>query len=101
MWGIIGAMESEIALLRAQIQHEQEICCGNKVFYRGSIAGQPVVLTQSGMGKVNAAMCAQMLIDRFDVKRLVNTGIAGGIALSLIHISMCIRDRSIIGRRKK
>ena len=51
MWGIIGAMESEIALLRAQMQHEQEICCGNKVFYRGSIAGQPVVLTQSAWVK--------------------------------------------------
>lgn len=95
MWGIIGAMESEIALLRAQMQHEQEICCGNKVFYRGSIAGQPVVLTQSGMGKVNAAMCAQMLIDRFDVKRLVNTGIAGGIACGLHVGDIVIGDASL------
>lgn len=83
MWGIIGAMESEITLLRAQMQYEQEIRYGNKVFYRGSIAGQPTVLTQSGMGKVNAAMCAQILIDRFGVTRLVNTGIAGGIARGL------------------
>ena len=83
MWGIIGAMESEILLLRGKMQQECEICYGNKKFYQGILNGQAVVLTQSGMGKVNAAMCAQMLIDRFGVDRLVNTGIAGGIAREL------------------
>ena len=37
MWGIIGAMDSEISLLRTQMQQEQEIRRGNKVFYRGYI----------------------------------------------------------------
>ena len=83
MWGIIGAMDSEISLLRTQMQQEQEIRRGNKVFYRGYIEEQPVIVTKSGMGKVNAAMCAQMLIDLFGVDHLVNTGIAGGIAAGL------------------
>ena len=74
MWGIIGAMDSEISLLRTQMQQEQEIRRGNKVFYRGYIEEQPVIVTKSGMGKVNAAMCAQMLIDLFGVDHLVNTG---------------------------
>ena len=58
MIGIIGAMQSEITLLRAQMQNEKQTVLGNKVYYEGVIAGQAVVLTQSGMGKVNAAMCA-------------------------------------------
>lgn len=95
MWGIIGAMESEITLLREQMKQEREVRYGNKVFYCGSIAGQPVVLTQSGMGKVNAAMCAQMLIDRFAVDRLANTGIAGGIARELHVGDIVIGNASV------
>lgn len=95
MIGIIGAMQSEITLLRAQMQNEKQTVLGNKVYYEGVIAGQAVVLTQSGMGKVNAAMCAQQLIDRFGVDKLINTGIAGGVALGLHVGDIVIADKTV------
>lgn len=83
MYGIIGAMESEVAQLCAGMEEISESVVAGIRFWTGKIAGIPVVLAQSGIGKVNAAMCAQIMIDRFCVDRIVNTGIAGGVAHGL------------------
>lgn len=48
-------------------------------FFKGTLQGKPVVVVRSGIGKVNAGLCAQILIDQFDVKRIINTGIAGSL----------------------
>lgn len=83
MFGIIGAMDSEIALLRENLQHMEQHRMGRSLFYTGVIQGQEVVLLRSGMGKVASAIGAQAMIDRFDVKSIVNTGIAGGVGQGL------------------
>ncbi len=83
--GIIGAMESEVALLREQMSHPTTVTVGKITFYAGQLEGKPAVVVQSGIGKVSAAMCAQALIDQFDVFAIVNTGVAGGLHPSL-HI---------------
>ena len=49
-------------------------------FYKGSIKGAELVIVRSGIGKVNAAVCAQLLISIFNVKLIINTGVAGGLA---------------------
>lgn len=48
-------------------------------FYRGKVNGKEVVVVRSGIGKVNAAVCSQILVDRFGVEAIVNTGIAGSL----------------------
>ena len=83
MIGIIGAMESEVRLLLAQIQDRREIKTGGFTFYTGMLAGQEAAVVQCGIGKCAAAACAQQLIDRFEVQALVNTGVAGGLAEGL------------------
>jgi adenosylhomocysteine nucleosidase len=83
MFGIIGAMESEITLLKGKIEEIEEHYLGRSVFYTGKLEGQEVVLLKSGIGKVASAIGAQAMIDRFHVSGIVNTGIAGGIGKGL------------------
>ena len=76
--GIIGAMGSEVEHLREMLHQREESMAAGRTFYAGKIGNIDVVLVCSGIGKVNSAMSAQMLIDRFQVDAIINTGIAGG-----------------------
>ncbi len=81
-FGIIGAMDIEIALLREHMGKLGEISetrIANMTFYQGTIGGVSCVVVQCGIGMVNAAVCTQALIDKFDVAAIINTGIAGSL----------------------
>ena len=73
MIGIIGAMEEEVQALRhaMKIQEEKEIA--SMVFHRGILYGKEAVVVRSGIGKVNAAICAQILADHFDGDMVIST----------------------------
>lgn len=77
--GIIGAMELEVEALKAAMQLEKIEKKASMNFYVGSLNGKEVVIVQSGIGKVNAAMCTQILCDLFDIEYIINTGIAGAL----------------------
>jgi adenosylhomocysteine nucleosidase len=77
--GIIGAMDSEVTLLKSALQNAQEEKVGGLTLSTGNIGQAHVVLAKCGVGKVNAALCAQIMIDRFSADCLINTGAAGGI----------------------
>ena len=79
MIGIIGAMADEVALLQKEMQVEEIVERAGMRFHRGNLCGKEVVVVQSGIGKVNAALCAQILVDIFKVDTLMNTGIAGSL----------------------
>ncbi len=81
--GIIGAMDVEVALLKEQIVGLTETEKAGKPFFLGKLNGQETVVARCGVGKVNAALCAQILIDCFGVTHLVNTGIAGSLSPTL------------------
>lgn len=81
--GVIGAMESEIKRLLAKMGDCQVDERYGLRFYVGELAGQRLVLVKSGVGKVMAARCAQMLIDFYAPDYLVNTGVAGGLSAHL------------------
>ncbi len=81
--GIIGAMSVEVEQLKAVMQEKSDIVKGGLTFSSGLLGGKPVVVVQSGVGKVNAALCAQRLILEFGVSRIINTGIAGAMASGL------------------
>jgi adenosylhomocysteine nucleosidase len=98
MIGIIGAMQEEVQQLQAEIKenglprYARNDKAGNELgdkrivkkasmsFYVGELCGKEVAVVQSGIGKVNAAICAQILVDEFGVDTLINTGIAGSLA---------------------
>ena len=77
--GIIGAMDVEVAILKEKLEGAKITQVGKMAFFEGKLNGLDVVVVQCGVGKVNAAMCAQTLCDRFGVTHLVNTGIAGSL----------------------
>jgi len=81
--GIIGAMAVEVELLKEKMENLTVKNHAGMEFYDGVLAGMPAVVVQCGVGKVNAAMCAQVLCSVFGVTHLVNTGIAGSLCADL------------------
>ncbi len=79
MLGIIGAMRAEVEQLKNAMTGVEIASAAGMDFYKGEIGGKPVVVVQSGIGKVNAAVCVQILVDRYGVEGIVNTGIAGSL----------------------
>lgn len=78
--GIIGAMDVEVATLKNIMENKTERSAAGSIYCEGTLEGIPAVVVQCGVGKVNAAMCAQVLCSCFDVTCLVNTGIAGSLS---------------------
>ena len=76
--GIIGAMEPEIAILKGKLDSITTSEFGGYTFYQGQLDGCEVVICQSGIGKVAAALATALMIDKFSPDYVVNTGSAGG-----------------------
>ncbi|MBO8165182.1 MAG: 5'-methylthioadenosine/adenosylhomocysteine nucleosidase [Brevibacillus sp.] len=77
--GIIGAMDEEIALYQAAMKKTTSSVRAGITYWEGILAGQNVVLCKSGVGKVNASVCTQILIDQYQVDRVIFTGVAGAV----------------------
>lgn len=81
--GIIGAMELEVEQLKAEMTQSQIINKAGMDFYEGILNGASVVIVRCGIGKVNAALCVQILADLFHVTHVINTGVAGSLNAAL------------------
>ena len=79
MLGIIGAMEVEVEKLRAKMTETEMKTVAGMNFCKGKLEGKDVVIVRSGIGKVNAGICSQILVDLYQVDGIVNTGIAGSL----------------------
>ena len=66
MIGIIGAMEEEVSQLIEAMEEKEKVTCAGMDFYCGKLKDKEVVIVQSGIGKVNMALCTQILADCFD-----------------------------------
>jgi adenosylhomocysteine nucleosidase len=77
--GLIGAMNEEIELLVKHMEDVRETEKAGIVYREGRFCGKEVVVCRSGVGKVNAAACTQILIDRFHVEAVIFTGVAGAL----------------------
>ena len=81
--GIIGAMQVEVEILLGAMENKTEKTVAGSTFYEGKLENLDVVVVQCGVGKVNAAICAQILCSCFGITHLVNTGIAGSLCADL------------------
>jgi adenosylhomocysteine nucleosidase len=81
--GIIGAMDVEVATLKAKMEDVTVTARAGMEYCAGKLEGLDAVVVQCGIGKINAAMCTQILIDSFAVDAIVNTGIAGSLCADL------------------
>jgi adenosylhomocysteine nucleosidase len=77
--GLIGAMDEEIMLLLEGMENKQTTVKAGITFYTGIVFGRSAVLCKSGVGKVNAAVTTQILLDTFGVSRVLFTGVAGAL----------------------
>lgn len=79
MIGIIGAMEEEIVKIRTVMETTESSEMAGMIFYQGKLYNKELVLVNCGIGKVNAAVCTQILISVYKAELIINTGIAGGL----------------------
>ena len=83
MIGVIGAMEEEVTILKRKLNDMNEINIAHVKFYVGKLNHKEVVLTQSGIGKVNASISTTLLIEKFNPEVVINTGSAGALDQTL------------------
>ncbi|MBQ8087151.1 MAG: 5'-methylthioadenosine/adenosylhomocysteine nucleosidase [Clostridia bacterium] len=83
VYGIICAMDSELNLLKQDLENARTELAGGLLFHIGDFGGHRTILVKSGIGKVAAARCTQLLIDRFNPDYIINSGIAGGVGEGL------------------
>ena len=81
--GIIGAMDVEVATIKECMQNKTVKNIANMVFCEGKLENIDAVVVQCGVGKVNAALCAQVLCSVYGITHIVNTGIAGSLNAEL------------------
>lgn len=81
--GIIGAMTIEVETLKEHMTDRNITTRAGMEFCEGKLAGLDAVVVQCGVGKVNAALCVQILCDCFGVTHVVNTGVAGSLCADL------------------
>ena len=77
--GIIGAMSEEVQGLKNLLENTQEEKMGNLTFFIGKIHGKEIVLLETGIGKVNAAIGATLMAKVYNVDKVIFTGVAGGV----------------------
>ncbi len=97
--GIIGAMEIEVSYLKSLMsaggKNLKITEAGGLSFFEGELEGLPCVVVKSGVGKVNAALCAQTLIYKFNVTNIINTGIAGAMASGLGVLDLVVSTDAV------
>ncbi len=78
MIGIIGALDEEISSILKEVTDIEKIKLKVRTFYKGQINNKDVVIVLAGEGKVNAAITTSLMIENFNVKCIINVGVAGG-----------------------
>jgi len=107
MLGIIGAMDEEIQLLQGQMTNKKASVHAGVTVVTGKFKGVEIVLAQSGIGKINATICTQMMIDLFRPRAMIFSGVAGGLLPNMqagdiivaSHVVEYDMDLTAFGRR--
>lgn len=95
VWGIIGALDEEIRLIKEQMSVTEEKKIYGSTFYKGKLYNQDVVLVCCSIGKVNAASCAGIVLREFGADLVINIGIAGAAAKNLEVLDVVISKEAV------
>lgn len=93
--GIIGAMDEEVRRLKDEMKTESKMTKAKMEFFSGLLWDKNVVIVTCGIGKVNAAVCAQILVDDFKVDKIINVGVAGGIGEDILPGDVVIAENLV------
>lgn len=92
MLGIIGAMDVEVNALKEKIKNPAATVLAGIEFVCGELEHVMVCVAQCGIGKVNAALCAQIMIDRFAADKIINVGVACSLSPEVAIKNVVIAD---------
>ena len=93
--GIIGAMQIEIENLKPSIQNQKTSTISGVNFIEGEISGVPVVAAVSGIGKVFAAICTEIMVLHFGVDHVINIGVAGSLVPTLKVLDVAVAESAV------
>lgn len=92
MLGIIGAMDVEVAAVKSKIESKNTVTVAGIEFVSGTICGKEVCAAQCSPGKVNAALCTQIMIDRFSPEKIINIGVACSLSDEVVIKDIVVAD---------
>ena len=92
MLGIIGAMDQEVSILKEKMEVKKIDKRASMEFYVGILNGKEVVIVKCGVGKVNAAVCTQILADCYQVEAVINTGVAGSLRAEINIVTLLFQQ---------
>ena len=95
VFGIIAAMSEELEILLKDMDLEDKKVKANMTFNKGKLWGKDVVAVVCGIGKVNAAICTQILASEYNVDKIINVGVAGGIGKEIYPGDIVIADNLV------
>lgn len=95
VFGIIAAMSEELEILLKDMDLEDKKIKANMTFNKGKLWGKDVVAVVCGIGKVNAAICTQILASEYNVDKVINVGVAGGIGKEIYPGDIVIADNLV------
>ncbi|GAA6514656.1 5'-methylthioadenosine/adenosylhomocysteine nucleosidase [Merdimmobilis hominis] len=95
VWGILGALDEEVALIQQNMEIESATKIYGTTVYTGKVYGQQVVLVCCGIGKVNAAACASVVLREFGADAIINVGIAGAAAPQMNILDVVLSDEVV------
>ena len=93
--GIISAMDNEISLLLEEAKIEQKDTIGGIDYYRGTLRGQNVIITRSGIGKIRASSGVTTMLNDYNIKEVYFTGIAGGLLDEEEVLDVIVADKLV------
>lgn len=93
--GIIGAMSEELEILLKDMDVQDTKIKARMTFHKGKLWGKDVVAVVCGIGKVNAAVCTQILASEYNVSSIINVGVAGGIGKDIYPGDVVIAENLV------
>ncbi len=91
--GIIGALDYEIELITKDIENKEVIEKAGRIFNKGNIKDKTIVSVVCGVGKVNAALCTQAMIDNFNPDIIINSGVSGSLSKEVKILDIVVADK--------
>lgn len=95
MIGIIGAMDVEIDEIKSRMENKTIKTVSGRAFISGQLNGRDVVVAQCGIGKVNAALCAEAMILTYNPALVINVGVGGSLNAALKYGDIAIADKLV------
>jgi len=93
--GIIAAMAEELEILLKDLTLESKKEKANMTFHKGKLYEKDVVAVVCGIGKVNSAICTQILVSEYNVDKVINVGVAGGIGKEIYPGDIVIAENLV------